>query len=122
MDSLTWVSLGLLFFVIVLIVYTIVVLHTLPGKIARKRDHPQAESIEICSLMGLIVFPFWMVAMVWANFRPPPMMIPGSGQEKDAPDGGAPLNALGDEDEKGLKAAEQEPRDSSGGPPPQKNA
>ena len=89
MDSLTWVALGLVFFVIVLVVYCIVVLHTLPGKIAKKKNHPQTEAIEICSLMGLIVFPFWMVSMVWANVRPPPMMMPGSRPEKGEPDRGA---------------------------------
>lgn len=76
MDALTWVALGLLFFVIVLVVYTIVVLHMLPGKVARKNNHPQIKAIEICSLMGLIVFPFWMVAMVWANFNPPVILRP----------------------------------------------
>lgn len=103
MDSLTWVALGLLFFVIVLIVYTIVVLHMLPGKIARKQDHPQASAIEVCSLMGLIIFPFWMVAMVWANFRPPPMMLPTSGWEEGGPDEEAAHSAKSGEGEKKLK-------------------
>jgi len=76
MDSLNWVALGLIFLVIVLIVTTIVCLHMVPGKVARANNHPQVKAIEACSLMGLIIFPFWMVAMVWANFRPPPGMIP----------------------------------------------
>lgn len=112
MDSLTWVSLGLLFFVIVLIVYTIVVLHMLPGKIARKRNHPQVNAIEICSLMGLIIFPFWMVAMVWANFRPPPMLMPGTEPEKGEPEEGAVRSAKGGEGENKLKEGKQERKTS----------
>ena len=78
MDALSWVALGLIFFVIVLVVYTIVVLHMLPGKIARKNNHPQIKAIETCSLMGLIIFPFWMVAIIWANFRPPGILKPAA--------------------------------------------
>ena len=66
----------MIFFVIVLVLYVIVALHMIPGKVARKNNHPQLKAIEICSLMGLIIFPFWMVAMVWANFRPPGFMVP----------------------------------------------
>ncbi|MGJ8673901.1 DUF3302 domain-containing protein [Rubritalea sp.] len=84
MDSLTWVALGLIFFVIVLVLYMIVVLHMLPGKIAKKKNHPQQKAIEICSLMGLIIFPFWMVAMVWANFTPPKFMIPSTSTDDDS--------------------------------------
>ena len=83
MDALTWVALGLIFFVIVLVVYMIVVLHMLPGKIAKKKNHPQQKAIEICSLMGLIIFPFWMVAMVWANFNPPEFLIPSEPKEDE---------------------------------------
>jgi hypothetical protein len=86
MDSLTWVALGLIFFVIVLVVYMIVTLHMIPGKVARKNNHPQLAAIEICSLMGLIVFPFWMVAMVWANFRPPNFKRPTNADQNDGAD------------------------------------
>jgi hypothetical protein len=86
MDALTWLALGLIFFVIVLVIYMIVALHMVPGKIARKNKHPQVKAIEICSLMGLIIFPFWMIAMVWANFRTPDFMLPA---QVDLPDGTA---------------------------------
>ena len=84
MDFLTWVALGLIFFVIVLFVYMIVALHTVPGKVARKNNHPQLKAIEICSLMGLIIFPFWMIAMVWANYRPPEILIPAEADPDDS--------------------------------------
>jgi hypothetical protein len=84
MDSLSWVALGLIFFVIVLIVTMIVCLHMVPGKVARANNHPQLKAIEACSLMGLIIFPFWMVAMVWANIRPARVMMPESDGEGEA--------------------------------------
>lgn len=55
---------------VLIIVVGIITVHELPGKIARRRGHPQAEAIRICSLLGLIVFPFWMVALLWAYTRP----------------------------------------------------
>ncbi len=43
----------------------------MPGRDARKRGHPDAEAI---SLLGWLGLPFggvgWLVAMVWARFRP----------------------------------------------------
>lgn len=76
MDTLTWVALALILLVIVLVISAIAVLHMVPGKIARANNHPQLKAIEVCSLMGLIIFPFWMIAYVWANYRPPHFMIP----------------------------------------------
>ncbi len=60
----------LILFSVLVIVVGIITVHELPGKIARRRGHPQAEAISICSLLGLIVFPFWMVALLWAYMRP----------------------------------------------------
>jgi hypothetical protein len=62
--------LGLIIFSVVVIVLGIIKVHELPGEIAKKKGHPQAEAIRICSLLGLIVFPFWMFALVWAYVRP----------------------------------------------------
>jgi hypothetical protein len=55
---------------IVVIVVGIIKLHELPGKIAEDRGHPQAEAIRICSLLGLLIFPFWMIALLWAYTKP----------------------------------------------------
>jgi hypothetical protein len=60
------VSLSLLLFAVIVIVLGIVAVHTYPAKIARQRGHPQAKAIEVCSLLGLIVFPLWMAALIWA--------------------------------------------------------
>jgi hypothetical protein len=57
-------------FIIVLAVLTIILgivkIHTYPGKIAKERNHPQLAAIEVTSLLGLLIFPLWMAALVWA--------------------------------------------------------
>ena len=60
------ISLGLIFFAVIVIVLGIIKIHTYPGKIARARNHPQSEAIEVTSLLGLLIFPLWMAALVWA--------------------------------------------------------
>ena len=60
------VSLGLIFFSIIVITLGIIKIHTYPGKIAEARNHPQTKAIDVTSLLGLIIFPFWMVALIWA--------------------------------------------------------
>jgi len=60
------ISLGLIFFSVIVIVLGIIKIHTYPGKIAKARNHPQSEAIEVTSLLGLLVFPLWMAALVWA--------------------------------------------------------
>lgn len=64
------VSVGLILTCIIVIILFIIFVHTMPGKIARKRGNAQAEAIEILSLMGLLIFPLWMAALVWAYLKP----------------------------------------------------
>lgn len=63
-------SLLLILFAVIIIVWGIAVVHTLPGKIAVKRGHSQVEAIEITSYLGLLVFPLWMGALIWAHLVP----------------------------------------------------
>jgi hypothetical protein len=63
-------SLCLIVFSVVIIVVGIVKVHELPGNIAESRGHPQADAIRICALLGLIIFPFWMFALLWAYMKP----------------------------------------------------
>jgi len=69
-QALMAVSVGLILCCIIVIVLFIIFVHTMPGKIARKRGNPQAEAIEVLSLLGLLIFPLWMAALVWAFVRP----------------------------------------------------
>ncbi|MBW1944761.1 MAG: DUF3302 domain-containing protein [Deltaproteobacteria bacterium] len=66
MTKLDYISLFLIFFSVITIILGIVKIHTYPGKIAKARNHPQTQAIEVTSLLGLIVFPLWMLALVWA--------------------------------------------------------
>ena len=66
MSKLDIISLGLVLFMIITIVLGIIKIHTYPGKIAKARNHPQTQAIEVTSLLGLIAFPLWMFALIWA--------------------------------------------------------
>lgn len=66
MQKIEIISLVLILFSVVTITLGIVKLHTYPGKVAEERNHPQKDAIEVTSLLGLIIFPFWMFALVWA--------------------------------------------------------
>jgi hypothetical protein len=68
--TLEIVSLSLILFAVIIIVWGVAVVHTLPGKIAKKRNHSQVEAIEITSYLGLLVFPLWMAALIWAYLVP----------------------------------------------------
>lgn len=59
-------SLLLIVFCVIVIVLGIVKLHEYPVVIAEARNHPQRDAIMACSVMGLIIFPFWMFALIWA--------------------------------------------------------
>ena len=66
MSRLDCISLGLIFFSVITIILGIIKIHTYPGKIAKARKHPQTQAIDVLSLLGLIMFPLWMAALVWA--------------------------------------------------------
>jgi hypothetical protein len=66
MTGLDYVSLGLILIAVLIITLGIIKVHTYPGVVARERNHPQVDAIEVTSLLGLIMFPLWMGALVWA--------------------------------------------------------
>lgn len=82
------------FVFIVIIVASLVVfvaLAQLPGKIAKGRNHPQAEAINVAGWLGLLLTfgIVWALAMIWAFTKP--MAVSGE-------------NALGADDTTELKA------------------
>jgi hypothetical protein len=49
-----------------------VILGMLPGKIARQRNHPQAEAISVCGWWGVISLGILLpLAFIWAYTNPP---------------------------------------------------
>ena len=54
-----------------------------PGRIARERNHPQADAINVCGWLGLITLGVpWIVAMVWAYAKPLPAASDGDLAER----------------------------------------
>jgi hypothetical protein len=58
------------FLAIVILALGIFVL-ILPGWLARKKGHPQAEAITWCGVMGLFTGGIaWIVALIWSLWKP----------------------------------------------------
>jgi len=60
------ISLCLILLAVITIVLGIVKIHEYPSKVAAARNHPQQQAILACSLLGLLIFPLWMFALLWA--------------------------------------------------------
>lgn len=53
------------------VIWLVVILGPLPGRIARERNHPQADAIRVLGWIGLVTLgAAWLVALVWAYTRP----------------------------------------------------
>ena len=71
MDALMIVALVLQIFLLLLIVGVWVAVAIMPGRIARKRGHPQAESINVCGWFGALTMGILApIAFIWAFSRP----------------------------------------------------
>jgi len=53
-----------------LVLGLVVLFGAIPGVIARQRGHRNATAILVCGLVGLVVWPAWVVALVWAFTSP----------------------------------------------------
>ena len=60
------------------------VLAALPGRIARERQHLQAEAISVCGWLGLVTGVVWIVAIVWAYTVPGGNAVAPEGAAKAA--------------------------------------
>jgi hypothetical protein len=86
-------ALIILIVLIVAVVGVLVVLGMMPGRIARERNHPQADAINVCGWCGLITLGVLLpVAWIWAYTNPghtltgkPKTQPPGSGREPGLP-------------------------------------
>ena len=58
--------------IIALVVFLVVKIAPIPGHIARKRGHPQADAIMALGWVGIVTLgAAWPIALVWAYSRPP---------------------------------------------------
>ena len=68
LDIFAWIVLIVL---IAAVVAGWIVLAMLPGKIAKKRDHPQTEAVNVAGWLGALTLGlFWPFALIWAFYKP----------------------------------------------------
>ena len=78
-------ALLILIFVTAFVVYLLFVLGGLPGRIAKQRNHPQADAIRIMGWLGLLTAGIvWGVALVWAYITPKPAPLASPSGEPDS--------------------------------------
>jgi O-antigen/teichoic acid export membrane protein len=100
------VALVVIFLVIVIIILGILAIHTYPEKIAKKKNHPQVKAIFVTSVFGLIFFPLWMFALVWAYSNASIGNLYNSGDsEKELSDQNEHVDITTKPDAKDLKSA-----------------
>jgi hypothetical protein len=71
---LNYFALGLLFFVIIVLVYGIIAIHDIPARIAKSRHHPHEDAIHAAGWISLfmlhVLWPFlWIWAMAYKPDR-----------------------------------------------------
>ncbi len=70
-DGLQIFALIILITIAITIIGVWIFLGMLPGQIAKKRNHPQAEAINICGWWGAITMGLLMpLAFIWAHTSP----------------------------------------------------
>jgi hypothetical protein len=84
MNALDLIALLSIPLAIIMAAAGIVFLGSLPGKIARKRNHPWPDAVNMAGWIGLATGVFWPVAFIWA-FLP----VPRSNGKPDAEPGAA---------------------------------
>ncbi len=67
LDIFALIVMGILLAVVIV---AVVKLGPLPGNIAKKRGHPQADAINVLGWIGIISLGLpWLIALVWAYTR-----------------------------------------------------
>lgn len=72
MDFLSIFALGLMITVGVVLAYGIIIIHDIPYKIAKARNHPHAEAIEAAGWVSLfLMHAIWPFLWIWAMLYQP---------------------------------------------------
>ena len=69
MGALGIFALIVLVILVATVIGIVVWLAMLPGKIAFKREHPQAEAIRMAGWLGILTGVVWILALIWAYTR-----------------------------------------------------
>ncbi len=122
LDKWDYVTFGCLIFLIAAGLTTLVLIAGLPGKIAIKRKHPDAEAVRLLGWAGLLaaVVP-WIQAFIWA-FKPTDIVdirrFPNE-ERKAIEESIAKLNAPPPKRRKRKRWHKHQDGDGSSGEPPQ---
>ena len=65
------VALFVIFFLVILFAAAIVIIGSIPGNIAKQRNHPWPQAVNAASWIGLATGVFWPVALIWAYIPVP---------------------------------------------------
>jgi hypothetical protein len=68
---LDYVALGVIVFLMIGVTASIVVIGSIPGKIANQRNHPWPAAVNTASWIGLATGVLWPLALVWAYLPVP---------------------------------------------------
>lgn len=80
---LDWLTLLIMLVVLAVNVYFIIWLAGLPGRLARERQHPQADAISVLGWLSLLTFfATWPIALVWAYVRRVQIDVAGTSEER----------------------------------------
>lgn len=71
MDILDVFALLVMILLVAVLIWLVVLLGSLPGKVARDRGHPQADAIQVLGWIGIITLGVsWFIAFTWAYTKP----------------------------------------------------
>jgi hypothetical protein len=69
---LNYFALGLLFFVVIVLVYGIIAIHDIPARIAKSRHHPHEDAIHAAGWISLFMLHvLWPFLWIWAMMYQP---------------------------------------------------
>ncbi|WP_371933035.1 DUF3302 domain-containing protein [Bradyrhizobium sp. CCGUVB23] len=69
---LNYFALGLLFFVVIVLVYGIIAIHDIPARIAKARHHPHEDAIHAAGWISLFMLHLlWPFLWIWAMMYQP---------------------------------------------------
>jgi hypothetical protein len=105
---LNYFALGLLFFVVIVLVYGIIAIHDIPARIAHARHHPHQDAIHAAGWISLFMLHLlWPFLWIWAMMYRPDRGW-GFGQKPGEP--ASPKEAVAELEELRRRMAEVEAR------------